>query len=402
MIGILFVDDRRDVLDALGRVLRSRRDEWDAAFVTSGAEALEVMSERRFEVVVSDMQMPEMDGADFLARVRDRHPETVRIVLSGQACLDGVMRLVGPAHQFLAKPCEPIELMQTIERALSLRRVLSSERLIELVSGIGSLPTLPSLYRELVGELQSPTPSLARVADVIERDVAMSAKILNVVNSAFFGLRREVATVQAATTFLGVDTIATLVLASSVFDQLPAGEDEASLEALWESSLLTSRGAEAIARIEGFDERLTGCAATAGMLRDVGDVILRVWLPDEHASILEREAAGGGSRHRIEAETLGATHGRIGAYLLGLWGLPDPIVEAVAFHSWPSDAAEVAPPAVDVRAVVHGAEAIVAGRAGAPPQLDEAYLEAAGGLDRIGAWTEAVEACTGAVGHAGR
>src|SRR5579863_1343288 len=120
MKTLLFVDDEPKLLQGLQRQLRPMREEWDMHFVESGNSALEFMSGRPVDIIVSDMMMPGMDGSQLLAEVAKKHPQTVRIVLSGQAEREAVLRLVGPAHQFLSKPCEADELRKAVSRAFAL------------------------------------------------------------------------------------------------------------------------------------------------------------------------------------------------------------------------------------------------------------------------------------------
>ena len=157
---ILFVDDEANILAGLRRMLRSQRDQWSMHFASSGEEALSKMQAESFDVVVSDMRMPGMDGAELLTRVSKLYPNTVRLVLSGQSEHERIFRAIGPAHQFMAKPCEPQVLIDTIRRACDLQGQLSSESLTQLVSQLSHLPSLPTTYREVVEELESDEASL--------------------------------------------------------------------------------------------------------------------------------------------------------------------------------------------------------------------------------------------------
>lgn len=115
-IKILFVDDEPMVLQGLQRVLRPLRNEWETAFANSGQEALEKLSQEPFDVIVTDMRMPGMDGGQLLTRVKERYPHMVRIILSGQADKTMVMKSVKPAHQYLAKPCDDATLRASLQR----------------------------------------------------------------------------------------------------------------------------------------------------------------------------------------------------------------------------------------------------------------------------------------------
>ena len=214
---VIFVDDEPQVLKGIIRMLDSAENDWDVDTASSGNEALDLMSEEPFDVIVSDMRMPGMDGADLLEQVSQLYPQTIRIVLSGQADKDAVYRAVTPMHQYLAKPCEAGVLRNTIARACALGEMLDSTRSHELLGRISSLPSLPSLYQEVVAEIDSPNSSVAAVGKIVAKDVAMTAKILQLANSAMFGTTSPVRTPIQAAALLGMDNIKSLVLSIQVF-----------------------------------------------------------------------------------------------------------------------------------------------------------------------------------------
>jgi len=203
---ILFVDDEPLILQGLKRMLRGLRSEWDMTFVQSGAEALEKMVGAPFDVIVSDMRIPEMDGSQLLDTVKHRYPNMVRVVLSGHSEEEMIMKTVKSAHQFISKPCNAETLKSTISRMFALREVLTQEGLKRLVSRIESLPSLPSLYTQVVELIQSPNSSIKKIGEVISKDLAMTAKILQLVNSAFFGIPRQISNPAQAVGLLGLDT----------------------------------------------------------------------------------------------------------------------------------------------------------------------------------------------------
>ena len=104
---ILFVDDEPRISEGIERMFFHLADEWDITCVDSGPAALQELEDDPYDVIVTDMRMPEMDGAVLLAEVQKRAPGVVRIILSGQADLEETMRAVPLAHQYLAKPCRP-------------------------------------------------------------------------------------------------------------------------------------------------------------------------------------------------------------------------------------------------------------------------------------------------------
>src|SRR5437762_9749706 len=153
---VLFVDDEPLVLQGLQRMLRHMRQEWEMEFVDSGPKALEAMASNPFAVIVSDMRMPGMNGAHLLNEVMKRYPKTVRLILSGHADQDLIMKCVGSTHQYLTKPCEPEALKATVRRASALAGSLQNEKLLQLISQMDRLPSIPALYVEVMEKLQRP------------------------------------------------------------------------------------------------------------------------------------------------------------------------------------------------------------------------------------------------------
>lgn len=333
---ILFVDDEPKVLQGLKRMLRGMRNEWDMAFVESGEEAMRILEADPFEVVVTDMRMPGMHGAELLKRVQEKYPEIVRIVLSGHSEQELILKSVRTAHQYLSKPCDADTLKNTVSRACALRELLRDNALKKVVTNIDTLPSLPRLYQEIMAELQSEDASMDRVAKIISEDVGMSAKILQMVNSAFFALPRHIENIGQAVNLLGLETIKALVLSSQIFSQFEnKGVPASFLEKLWAHCMGTAAFAKAIAKEEGLARDAVDDAFLAGMLHDVGKLILSTGLPEKYGEIVKQAGENGASLTEIEQEMLGTTHSAVGAYLMGLWGFPDNVVEAIAFHHLP-------------------------------------------------------------------
>lgn len=336
--ALLFVDDEPNVIRGLKRMLRVMRDKWDVHFAASGAEALQVLTKVHIDVVVSDMRMPEMDGASLLEEVMRCYPHITRIILSGYSDQKMILRSTKVAHRFLVKPCDLETLKNMVERACFLNNLLVNEKLVELVRGIDFLPSLPTLYHKLINEMYNPDTSLKRVGDIIAQDVAMSAKILQVVNSAFFGLPQKVTRPHLAVSLLGLDVIKGLVLYVQVFATLEneTTTEGLSLEDLWQHSLQVSALAEEIVLSEvDNDKILRGDALIVGLLHDIGKLLL-LKIPGHHAKIEKYMQEKKCSYCEAEYELTGSSHAEVGAYLLGLWGIPDHIVEAVALHHFPS------------------------------------------------------------------
>jgi HD-like signal output (HDOD) protein len=390
---ILFVDDDPLVLQGLQRMLRVMRNEWEMEFVESGAKALERLAQMPFDVVVADMRMPVMNGAQLLNEVMKRYPQTVRLILSGHADQELILKCVGTTHQYLSKPCEPEALKAVLVRASALGTSLQSDRLKKLVARLQHLPSLPSLYVQIVEKLQDPEAPLEDVATIIARDIGMTAQILKLVNSAFFGLRQEIASPTEAVTYLGLSTIKTLVLGVQIFAQfgrLSLGR--LSLKSLWEHSLNTGAAAKAISQTEGAERSFTEEAFVAGMLHDAGRLILAANFPGQYAGAYARACSNRWEMQEAELQAFGATHADVGGYLFGLWGLPVPLVEAIALHHKPAQAPGRS---FSPLTAVHVADAFVTSswdkqEGIAPSQVDTAYLAELGLAERVEAWREAV------------
>lgn len=335
---VLFVDDEPNVLQSIRRLLHSARAEWNMQFVKSGPEALAVLAQEAFDVVVTDMRMPKMDGAQLLTEIKDRYPHMVRIVLSGHSDQEMILRSVRPAHQYLSKPAEAEALKSTISRACALRELLSQETLKSVVSRIDALPSLPSLYAEIVEELMSPNASIQKIGKVIAKDLGMTTKVLQLVNSAFFALPRRISDPSQAVSLLGLDTVKALVLTVEVFSKFDQNKLATfDIESLWNHSIATGQLVKSIARIEAAGKQVQDDAYMAGLLHDIGKLVLADNYPDQYREIQGVLAHEHLALADAEVQILGASHAEVGAYLLGLWGLPDPIVEAVAFHHRPQD-----------------------------------------------------------------
>jgi len=337
MRRILFVDDHTNVLQGYKRMLRPMRHEWEMEFAMSGEEALNFMSKSPFDVIVSDMRMPGMDGIELLGIIMERYPETVRIILSGHSDKEMILRSVKTTHQFLMKPCDAETIKNTIERACKLRDLLRNETLRKIATGVQGLPSLPSLYGLIIKEMQSPNASLKRVGHIISQDVSMSAKILQLVNSAFFGLPQKIADPQQATIYLGIDTLKALVLSINVFSSFTEDSDLFwfSLADMRKRSIMVGRLARDIARDETDDEKVAEEALIAGILHDVGRLIM-LKIPEQCRMMMDFIERTGCDLVEAEYNVMKTSHAELGAYLLGLWGISDNVVEAVAFHHNPS------------------------------------------------------------------
>ena len=386
MKRILFVDDEPSILDGLRRMLRPQRKEWEMVFAKSGREALELAGASAVDVIVSDMKMPKMDGAELLARFQEQHPETVRFVLSGHAGLEDVMRTVPVAHQFLTKPCDADHLKDAVTRACALRSLVHDERAEKMIGSLDSLPSRPTTYVAILEAIADPDVEMQSVVDILETDAAMSVKLLQLVNSSFFGLPTDISDIGRAATFLGLNMLRDLVLSIEVFQ--PPRNADADIEKFLSSLQSRSMETANLAARMFDDKQMANRAFTAGMLHDVGLLVMATQCSDVLLEAMERSRTLGLPLHVAEEEIQGISHAEIGAYLLGVWGLPYPLLEAAAYHHRP---AALHQKSFSELTAVHVASALVEsrmshGNEGQCAQIDLAYLESMGVRDRLEEW----------------
>jgi HD-like signal output (HDOD) protein/CheY-like chemotaxis protein len=334
MKRILFVDDESKILDGIRRMLHTERTRWDLQFAVGGDAALKACEAGAFDVVISDMRMPGMDGATLLGHIRDRYPSTARIILSGYSEVALATRAVPVAHRFLTKPCQAADLQSTIERVCTLQELLCAPEIQRIVGSVGELPSLSSTYHTLTKAVGDPNTSISDVAEVIGHDVAMSAKVLQLVNSAFFGLAQSVTSLKNGVSYLGMETIKNLALTTETFRVF--APDPRVPVSVCEAIQQHSYAVAAIAGTLPVDSKSRDLTIVAALLHDVGRLVLASKMPDVFCSILAQVRERKCEPFEAEQELLGTTHAEIGAYLLGLWGVPVLASEAIAHHHQPT------------------------------------------------------------------
>lgn len=350
---VMFVDDEARILSGIERALMMQDSEWECRFATSGHEALSLLEETPADVVVSDMRMPLMDGAEFLAQVRDRWPGTIRIILSGYSEPEATVRMLGVAHRFVSKPCDSTQLLAMVANALALRTLFKDPTVVTLVGKINQLPPAPKVVAEINRLLANPGTNTREIAELLASDPAFSARIMQLANSAWFSRGAQIHDINNAIVHLGQEQVKLLVLSSQSYVDDSTASD---VDKLQQTALRASKLA---ARIAGERE------ATAALLANIALLIPELRTPRD-----EETTAQGDIPLRAA----------IGAYLLALWGLPMDIVEAVAGHVQPSRSTEKT---FGMLGVVH--VAVTLANHGVP---DKCYLEQTGMLDQLPAWQE--------------
>ena len=386
MRRVLFVDDERNILQGLRRSIYPMRSEIAAEFASSGREALEKMKSEVFDVIVCDMRMPEMSGADVLADVRDRYPNTIRFILSGHSDPKDTLRAASVAHQFLAKPCDPETIRNAISGAVALRESVANEHAQRIASSISEFPSLPSVFVELQAELQNEEPSIRVIAEIVSSDPSLVAGTLKLVNSSFYGLASPTDSIERAVSYLGITTIRDIVMGASLFNpsNYRSRAQKQTAERLGGRARTISR---AVRDMTTADNRKDS-AHLAGMVSGVGVLACTQSSLLEDGAISDRDSIV--EINRFIRSAYGAGADDIGAYLLGTWGFPDPIVEAVMFQDDPGKmGGKCAELVATLHIATHVHDALTAGE-DATEWVARSELEADGWGDQVAGWVECV------------
>lgn len=385
-LNVLFVDDDPLILQGLQRMLRPMRNDWTMSFVESGPKALENMAAGPCDVVVSDMRMPGMNGAELLGRIKERYPSTVRLILSGHADKDLILQCVGTAHQFLMKPSDPETIRSAIARASAFNSSVKSEQIRKLIVGMDTIPSIPAVYAEVVELLKKEDIGIDEIGEVIAKDLAITAKLLKLVNSAFFGLCRQVSSPSEAAVYLGIDTLKSLVLGVNAFARFEGLKTPGvSIEKIWAHSLEVGAVARRIIESEDGPKGFAEESFVAGLLHDIGKVVLATNLP-EYQKVLVQASRDKMPLFIAEEQAFGANHADVAGYVLSLWGLPTRVVDAISHHHQPEPTAA---DSINPMIAVHVADAAVhrkMGRADAGSMLRTDYLEAIGVNENVKRW----------------
>jgi putative nucleotidyltransferase with HDIG domain len=335
--NILFVDDEELVLKGMRRMLSSMRGAWGMDFVSSGKAALAALAEKQYHVIVADLLMPGMGGHELLKEVQRLYPAVKRIVLTGQPDRTYDKETVFPAHQYLMKPCDARTLIRVIQDILFVDDIIMDSKTKDLLSRLETLPAMPEIYLQITEELEREEPSLERVGELIGRDLGLVSKLITLFNSPYYGYHREILDVKYAVAYLGLDLIGALILTCQVFNLYDQRKIPGfSLQLLWEHSMRAACLSKRLAMSADGSAGEADHAFLAGMLHDIGKLILASNFPEEFNEILSIVRRENRAVHEVEREILGSSHAEAGAYLMGLWGVKPDIVKAIALHHSPA------------------------------------------------------------------
>ena len=394
---LLFVEGDAVTLRGLGRVLEPRRADWDMVFAVNTADALAALDREPFDAVVAGLNLSGTTGVGFLNEVAKRHPRLVRFIRCTFEERRGLKGFAGSAPQHFPTDLDADEALNVVRRALLIEEWFGNPAIKALLTKLRKLPTLPSLYSQLLHELQSPNVAVDTVAQLIAKDPVMTAKMLQLVNSAYFAMPRQITDPVEAVMILGLERVRSLILLAQVFSQFDKTQCEGfQLEELWRHSVAVGTYAHLICQAERKPTALADQAFTAGLLHDLGKLLLAGNLPQVYAQVLEQAQRRKVPTRTVGFELFGTTHAELAACLLGTWGLPLGILEAVAWHHQPALSDDTT---FSLLTAVHVANAIDHEKRAPPADalvslMDPAYIQRLGLAGRRNRWRETCQCPT--------
>jgi putative nucleotidyltransferase with HDIG domain len=327
----LFVDDDPTLRELYSSIAPALKERYEIFTASSGKEGIQMLNDRSFDVVISDLTMPGMDGVQFLGHVVRTQPDSARIIISGFLDRLKVAQCLFVGHRYFNKPCDIDALGQLLLRLAGFRQVVANQKLRKLIGGLGSLPGPPDTYVHLEEVLNSAYSSLNDVAAVVETDLRVTAKLLQIVNSAQFGIARQIVSPTEAVQLVGVEAVRGLVLGLQAFTIYKSKKKIPPTD-IWDHSLRIGLAARRIAQVQGLSYEQCEKAFLGGLLHDIGKIILIANIPDEYNEVRTFARNCRMPLHEGEIQRYGVSHAQIGAYLLSLWGIQEDVVKIVEHH----------------------------------------------------------------------
>lgn len=388
---VLLLEDERRIIEEMNQQFARAPHNWDLAQAGDSASAWQHFVDGPVDIIIARITAADENGAGFWRRLIEASPQTVRLAIASSR-LEPIRAAesLQYTHQCLSEDIRADLLIKGIDFVVYLQNRLANLRLEAEIGGLLSLQALPDNYIGIIKELQSPEPSVKKISGLIQQDMAMTARVLQLVNSAFFSLPNRVAKVDQAVSLLGISTIRSMLVSMQLFSVFEGGPvPKRHAEQVWEHSVKVAGLAREIAAREGASDRDQENALLAGMLHDIGKLIL-FKLPEYREALTARIRAGINDEYSLEKELYGSTHAEAGGYLIGIWGINSTVAEIVAHHHKPAESRSMT--GFTPLTAVHAADFIIHNRnqpSGAvKPALDESYMESLEYMGKMQEWSQ--------------
>lgn len=385
MRRVLFVDSDPTTREIYGQLQTYWGIAQQVHTAATAAEATRLLNHYKFDVIVTELVLPDLAGLDLLAQVMETHPEAARIIITGNSDKLKAAEALNVAHRFFSKPFSFEVLGSLLEHLSNRDYLLNNERIRCMIFKTGALPVLPSTWVELSRMLDSPDTHISDIAAVVEQDPGLTTRLLHTVNSAYFGIARKVVSCSEAIQIVGLELVRGLMMGIKMFDYYKNSPFVRKVFGrIWDHSLRTAAGARKLSTMEGLPADQRNVSFTAGLLHDIGKLVLAANAEDEYRQALEIAERDSIPVYRAEEQVFGLSHAEIAAYLFTMWGFPDAVVEAVENHHKLANLERFTP-----ALAIHVAQSLQRGLA-EEKQLDTALLERLNLTHRIPAWKQAL------------
>ncbi len=294
-------------------------------------KAYDIIDEVNIDIVIVD----DDNQGEILKKIKEKNRQIIRISVSElTASIEHYMPKDAQQAQLQCnKNCTPEELFILIEKVLEIEAKVKNKDLINLMSNLKHLPTVPKIYHQMTEMIQN-NASVEEIANKLEEDPSITSNILKLANTAFYNAKT--ASIRQAIMYIGLINVKNIILSNAVFGD--DGLDPKTRELHWEHVRLTNRILGAIYQ-DILRKKLNNNISSVGLLHDIGSVVLMSNFPKEFGEIAKRVNEDPKLMfHDLESELLGFNHEELGGYLLDLWGLPYPVIEAALCHHEPMDA----------------------------------------------------------------
>jgi HD-like signal output (HDOD) protein len=328
---IVFVDDETQILRALRRIFY--KTDYECYYFENGNDAIVFMSENSIDILVTDIRMPIMNGIELLKYAKEKHPSTIRVILSGYSDSSQIMGAVAGnlAKFYLYKPWNNDELMDVISVLFEQRKTMEDKKLLSIINSIGELPTLPDLYMNICSMIQSDS-SMNELAVEIGKDPAIASRILRIANTAFYGKRTG--NINQAIVLLGLNNVKNIIISTTVLGMNDGVEE---LELLWKHAMITNKMSQYLYQ-KLYSTVIPLEASTAGLLHSIGIPFLLTTFKEKYKEVLLIKDQNPEMKiNEIEEKIFGVSHSLIGSYLLDWWELPFSIAEVSREYLKPFD-----------------------------------------------------------------
>ncbi len=328
MKTILIVDDELQILKSFRRLFLGR--EYDLICMQSGEAALEALADNPVHMIITDMQMPDMNGYELLSVVKEKYPGVFRIILSGNTDEQQILKAIhkGIANLYIMKPWNNKEIIRMLDQVFETETLLQDRKLLEEFNNLSELPTLKSSYQRII-EMTESDADLADITAAIELDQSIASKILRIANSAYFGVKTG--SVRQAVLFLGFNNIRNVIISTTFFDFMMIPPDSKRFaQSLQEHAFLTNKLMHMIYK-QHLHKEVPEQASAAGLLHNIGMLYMLGRFGGRFSTVIRECIAQGTDLLAREREEFPVSHTEAGGFLLRWWEIPYPIVEAALY-----------------------------------------------------------------------